>query len=70
MRALAKRVFERLLEGLAVCVLPLTVLFSSSVINDPKLSPHEKRLAILATWRGRVLVAIDVCISALGVFAR
>ena len=70
MRALAKRVFERLLEGLAVCALPLTVLFSPAVINDQKLSQREKLRAILSKWRGRVLVAIDVCISALGVFAR
>jgi hypothetical protein len=50
--------------------LPLTMLFSPATMNDKNLGPREKLLAILATWRGRILIAIDVCLSTLTALAR
>ena len=70
MRAVAKRLFERLLAGATICTLPLTVLISPATMNDKNLSLRAKLFATLATWRGRVLVAIDVCLSTLAAIAR
>jgi len=70
MRAVANRLFKWLLTGITVCALPLTMLFSPATMNDKNLGPREKLLAILATWRGRILIAIDVCLSILGTLGR
>jgi hypothetical protein len=73
MRACAyiQRLVQQLAVGVMVCgAVPLTMFFSLATTNDGSLSPRQRLLAALKTWRGRILLGIDVCVSVLAAFGR
>ena len=69
--ACMRHLIQQAAIGIMACgVAPLTLFYSLGRANDNSLPPREKLLAALRTWQGRILLAVDLCVSFLAGIAR
>lgn len=62
--ACMRHLIQRAVIGIMACgVAPPTLFYSLAKKDGDSLAPRERLLAALRTWYGRILLAIDLCVS-------